>query len=160
MIRIRGVELREGGRDDWEPALALAWKVFNEFDAADYTPEGKESFRTFLGDGALDRMFRVGSYRLFVAVLYGNVIGMLTLRERAHISLLFVDGNCHRNGVGSDLVRLAATTIGRERRGRVMTVNASPYAVDFYKKLGFVATGKEQTHEGIRYTPMKLVLGK
>ncbi len=158
MIRIKGVIMREGTRDDWEPALALAWKVFNEFDAVDYTPEGKENFRRFLGDGSLDRMFRVGSYRLFTALLYGNVIGMLTLREGTHISLLFVDGNCHRNGVGSELVRLAARTIGREKIGGQLTVNASPYAIPFYERLGFTATGSETEQDGIRFTPMKLRL--
>ena len=37
-----------------------------------------------------------------------------------------------------------------------ITVNSSPYAVDVYKKLGFVIEEDEQTVDGIRFTKMKL----
>lgn len=35
-----------------------------------------------------------------------------------------------------------------------ITVNASPYAIEAYHHLGFVDTAKEQTVNGIRFTPM------
>ena len=38
-----------------------------------------------------------------------------------------------------------------------MTVNAAPYALGFYHKLGFQDTGMEETNDGIRFTPMKRV---
>ncbi|MCR5675072.1 MAG: GNAT family N-acetyltransferase [Lachnospiraceae bacterium] len=150
--------VREGTRDDWEPAKRLAWRVFNTYDAADYTEQGIETFREFLEDGSLYQMFLVGSYRLFVATLYGRMVGMLGLRERAHISLLFVDGQCHRNGIGSALVELAAETVAKEARGNALSVHASPYAVEFYRKLGFSATETERKQDGIRFTPMILEL--
>ncbi len=157
-MRIQGVAVREGTRDDWTSARELAWKCYNEFDAADYTPDGTEHFRSFLEDEKLTQMFYLGSYRLFVASLYGQIVGMLTLRERAHISLLFVDGNCQRNGIGAALVRLAAQTIADEGRGDTMSVHASPIAVPFYEKLGFTATEREKEQDGIRFTPMLLDL--
>ena len=36
-----------------------------------------------------------------------------------------------------------------------VTLNSSPYGLPFYEALGFVPTGKEQTVNGIRFTPMK-----
>ena len=41
---------------------------------------------------------------------------------------------------------------------RAVTVNASPYAVGFYEKNGFVALNKEQKADGIRFTPMRKAL--
>ena len=38
---------------------------------------------------------------------------------------------------------------------RAITVNASPYAVGFYEKNGFVTLDKEQKTDGIRFTPMR-----
>ena len=35
-----------------------------------------------------------------------------------------------------------------------ITVNAAPYAVGFYHKIGFIDLEKEKTTDGIRYTPM------
>ncbi len=150
--------VRQALRADWKPAMELAWRTFSEYDAADYTPEGIENFRQFLHDETLYQMFCTGSYRLFVSTLYGRIVGMLTLRERAHISLLFVDGTCHRNGMGSALVEMAAETVAGEQRGTCLTVHASPYALDFYRKLGFSETGVERIQEGVRYTPMILNL--
>ena len=37
-----------------------------------------------------------------------------------------------------------------------ITVNASPYGHEFYKKLGFVDISEEQITNGVRYYPMKV----
>ena len=37
-------------------------------------------------------------------------------------------------------------------------LNSSPYAISFYKKIGFIATDKEKIKNGIRYTPMELII--
>ncbi|ENY8640112.1 TPA: GNAT family N-acetyltransferase [Clostridioides difficile] len=39
-----------------------------------------------------------------------------------------------------------------------ITVNSSPYAVEVYHKLGFKDTAVEQIVDGIRFTPMKLLI--
>ncbi len=39
-----------------------------------------------------------------------------------------------------------------------ITVNSSPYAVEVYHKLGFKDTAVEQISDGIRFTPMKLLI--
>jgi predicted GNAT family N-acyltransferase len=38
---------------------------------------------------------------------------------------------------------------------QTITVNSSPYGVPFYHALGFEDSDKEQTVNGIRFTPMK-----
>ena len=40
-----------------------------------------------------------------------------------------------------------------------MTVNAAPYAVEFYHKLQFVDVAPQLSAEGITYTPMERVFG-
>ena len=39
-----------------------------------------------------------------------------------------------------------------------VTVNASPYGVAFYHKLGFRDTGLEMQQSGIRFTPMEFLM--
>ena len=39
-----------------------------------------------------------------------------------------------------------------------VTVNSSPYAVDFYHKIGFVDVREEIERDGIRFTPMRMEL--
>ena len=40
---------------------------------------------------------------------------------------------------------------------RYMTLKAAPYAVNFYKKIGFIAVRPEEEYSGIRVTPMEKV---
>jgi predicted GNAT family N-acyltransferase len=39
-----------------------------------------------------------------------------------------------------------------------VTVNSSPYAVEFYHKMGFVNLSDEIEKDGIRFTPMRMEL--
>lgn len=77
------------------------------FEAQDYTQEGIKSFQDFITDSVLHRMFLMGSYQLFVACENNRVVGMISLRNETHISLLFVEAACHRRGIGRALIRIS-----------------------------------------------------
>ena len=143
---------------DWDGAMKLAWDTFVRFDAPDYSQEGIENFYKFVNDDMLRKMFVAGHYQLFVAVDNDKYVGMLSLREKKHISLLFVDERYHKHCVASALLtfvcRYAVTEEGIDR----LTVNASPYAVEFYHKKGFKDLQGETVADGIRFTPMELLL--
>ncbi|MGN1160514.1 MAG: GNAT family N-acetyltransferase [Lachnospiraceae bacterium] len=149
---------RAAYRDEWQEAMGLAWRVFLRFDAADYPEEGVKSFYNFVTDSALQRMFIVGSYQMFCAFENGKMVGMITLRESEHISLLFVDGAHHKKGIGTKLVDEVRNYILTEVGGSRITVHSSPYAVNFYHKLGFRDLAPEQEADGIRFTPMEFYL--
>ncbi|MDE6913891.1 MAG: GNAT family N-acetyltransferase [Lachnospiraceae bacterium] len=135
--------------------MALAWRVFMQFEARDYTPEGIESFQDFITDSMLYRMFLMGEYQLFAAYDRGRMIGMISLRNETHISLLFVDANYHRHGIGRQLIQYVSDYVLREEGHDFVTVNAAPYAVEFYHRIGFVDTDVRQFNDGIWYTPMR-----
>ena len=145
---------------DWEGAIKLAWDTFVRYKAPGYSQEGIENFRKFVNDDMLRKMFLAGHYQLFVAVFEGKYLGMLSLREKKHISLLFVDGDCHGNGIGKALIRFVSKYVLEEEGIDKMTVNASPYALGFYHKMGFVDLREEMEADGIIFTPMELSLVK
>lgn len=151
-------EIRFAGREEWEEAMGLAWKTFLEFEADVYTPEGIRSFEDFITDSGLKRMFDMGAYQMISAFDQRKMIGMITLRNEMHISLLFVDKNYHRHGIGRALVGGMADYAKRELGQERLTVNASPYGVGFYHKIGFKDLGPEKQQDGIIYTPMYYIL--
>ncbi|MBO5293189.1 MAG: GNAT family N-acetyltransferase [Lachnospiraceae bacterium] len=138
--------------------MQLAWKTFLEFEAPVYKPEGIRSFYDFIKDDQLRRMFLMGAYQMFVAFADGKMIGMITMRGQGHISLLFVDEQFHRQGIGRVLIETLAGYLKNEMGMDRMTVNSSPYGVGFYHKLGFQDMGSETETDGIKYTPMELLL--
>ena len=143
---------------DWDGAMKLAWETFVRFNAPDYSQEGIDNFHKFITDDMLRKMFVAGHYQLFVAVDGDRYVGMLSLREKKHISLLFVDGDYHLYGVATALLRYVSEYALAEEGVDVLTVNAAPYATGFYHKRGFRDTASETITDGIRYYPMELKL--
>ena len=152
------VTYRAAYKSEWDICMDLAWRTFLKFDAPDYPQEGIDNFREFVTDEVLKDMFHAGEYQLFVAVRAGEIIGIISLRDRNHISLLFVDQNYHRQGIGTGLLQTLTEYMSSEMGQRSVTVNASPYAVGFYHKMGFEDTDIRQLVSGILYTPMILYI--
>lgn len=150
--------IRFAGQDEWEEAMGLAWKTFLEFEADDYSPQGIRSFEDFITDSGLKQMFLLGSYQMISAFVEGKMVGMITLRNEIHISLLFVDKQYHCHGIGRELIEKMAFYVKEELGKRRLTVNASPYGVPFYHRVGFRDIGPEKQQDGIIYTPMEYIL--
>ena len=134
------VTYRAAYKSEWDICMDLAWRTFLKFDAPDYPQEGIDNFREFVTDEVLKNMFHSGEYQLFVAVCAKKIIGIISLRDRNHISRTLTEYMYSEMGQTS------------------VTVNASPYAVGFYHKMGFEDTDIQQLVSGILYTPMILYI--
>lgn len=74
--------------------MDLCWRVFLEFEAPEYPPEGVEAFRAYLSD-----IEQVNHLTLFGAGEGQELLGVLAA-EGSHIALFFVDPAFHRQGIG------------------------------------------------------------
>lgn len=146
--------------EEWQDAISMVYKTFLEFDAPLFEKEGVDHFRRFLSDENLKRMFEAGTFSVIGAFDGPKIVGVVALRNESHISLLFVDKDYHRRKIGTKLVLTLADYVGNKLHKPSMTVNASPYAYDFYHKLGFFNIDEETLTDGITFTPMRLVLGE
>jgi len=145
-------------RKDWDMAMQLAWDTFLVYEAPEYAPEGVKNFHEFVKGDELRNMFALGEYRAWGAFDDDNVIvGILGIRKHWHISLLFVESRLHHQGIATALLKQAFSEAAKEGITE-MTVNSSPYAVEFYHKIGFEDLDHEKTTDGIRYTPMSIEL--
>ena len=151
-------EVRPLKRKDWDMAMQLAWDTFLVYEAPEYEPEGVKNFHEFVKGDELRRMFAAGAYKAWGAFDKNDVIvGVLGVRNNWHISLLFVEPSLHHQGIATSLLKnvfYEAAAQGAEE----MTVFSSPFAVEFYHKMGFTDTDREKTADGIRFTPMKIEL--
>ena len=128
-------------------AMELAWRVFQEFEAPEYAPEGVQAFHDYITAPAA-----VKTLTVYGAFKGESIIGVLAIRPGGtHISLFFVDPAYHRQGVGTALMQCFFADSGAE----TVTVHSSPYAVEVYRRLGFQPTAAEQLADGIRYIPME-----
>jgi GNAT superfamily N-acetyltransferase len=136
----------------------LIARVFGAFVAPHYADEGVAEFDGYANPEAL-RERLAGNHRMLVATIDGEIVGALELRNHEHVSLLFVDAEHQGEGVGRALLnRGLALCRAHDPTLEEVTVNASPNAVDAYRRLGFQILGPEQVKHGIRYQPMTLKL--
>ena len=135
-------------------SIALAEEVFTEFEAHDYSEEGIRNFHDFLY-GVNMKHRRVNGSIIFWGAYCGGVLaGVCALRDKTHISLLFVKKEFQRMGIGRLLTDTACRYV-RDTFGIAnVTLNSSPYGLPFYKAVGFIPTDMERIDDGIIYTPM------
>lgn len=150
-------EVRWAKPEEWAPAMTMIWKTFLTFEGKDYTEEGIKNFFDFITDNDLHDAFLRGNYQMMVALDRDKVIGAGSIRNRNHLSLLFVDEAYHHRGVGAALMGQLCRYLQDEAGERYMSLKAAPYAVNFYKKLGFHEVAPEERYAGIRVTPMEKV---
>ena len=141
------VSIRKLSEEEKSTALDLAWRVFSEYESPDYSKEGIEEFKKCLHDEEyLDGIEYYGAFD------GERLIGLVGIRsDKKHICFFFVDGKYHRRGIGTKLFK----AVRQDYPNQTITLNSSPYGVPFYHALGFTDTDKEQTVNGIRFTPMK-----
>jgi ribosomal protein S18 acetylase RimI-like enzyme len=152
-------EIRELKPDELDAASNLVRTVFMEFEAPDYSAQGVETFLRFIEPDAMRGMFERRVLR-FIGCFAAESppIGLMAMRGGSHISMLFVDKSFHHQGIGKALITAALNEAGAQAEAAAVTVNSSPYAIGFYRRMGFEATNTEQTVNGIRFTPMELQL--
>lgn len=150
--------IQEININELHETLDLVKRVFDEFEAPCYSLKGIESFYEFTNYNIIK--YKLTQNMKMLVVKDGkNIIGMIAFRDYKHICMLFIDKKYHKKGIGSKLVSIAIDLCRSNTAGlESVTVNSSPYAVEFYHKIGFKDMDKEQVEDGIRFTPMKFNL--
>ncbi|MCM1569670.1 MAG: GNAT family N-acetyltransferase [Roseburia sp.] len=154
---MENIKIRWAKPEEWAPAMTMIWKTFLEFEGKEYTQEGIRNFFDFITDDKLYQSFLRGTYQMVVAVDKERVVGVATVRNGHHLSLLFVDEEYHHRGIGSAMLTLFCRYLKEEAGERLMSLKAAPSALGFYQKLGFRLLGPEEDYEGIRVFSMEKI---
>ena len=127
-------------------ALSLVWRVFSEFEAPGCPSQGVTVFKEYITNSQeTDNLNFSGAY------IRGMLVGVIAVNNAGnHISLLFVEKNYQKRGIGTALLNHILKQSNSER----ITVNASTHAKCFYRKAGFVAASDTCQICGIRFIPM------
>jgi GNAT superfamily N-acetyltransferase len=153
-MMIEQVQIRPLRPDEYQEVSDLVLRVFDLDVARLYIAEGIEVFHSYSQAAAMRE--RAGSgHTILVAELEGRLVGAAEVRDFNHLSLLFVEHQSQRNGIGRMLF-LEVLRICREHNPllKAITVHSSPNAVEAYERLGFRATSALQRIDGIDFVPM------
>jgi len=149
------MNIKEIQADEVEDVSIMIKEVFNKYISPDYTKEGISQFNSFVDEGTIRERLAAGSL-ILVAKEGETIAGVIEIREGSHIPIFFVKDGFQGKGLGHRLFRKAVKKNTENNPAvEVLTVNASPYAVDIYKSMGFRNAAAMQVKSGIRYYPME-----
>lgn len=141
-------------KSDIKNALNLAWAVFQECAAPDYSQQGIEEFKEFLSYSYIAEKFEKGELSFWGCKDNGYLTGVIATRGINHICMLFVKQEYQKRGIAKSLFQTVKERCKNRYNINRITVYSTPYAVKVYHRLGFVDTSKEQIVNGFRFTPM------
>jgi ribosomal protein S18 acetylase RimI-like enzyme len=98
-------------------------------------------------------LHRFRYFQPFAYITGVQIIGYINERGGGHISMLFVDGDYHRNGIATALMNHMSEDLKSKNILRI-TVNSSPFGIPFYENYGFTKTDEMQRKDGFIYLPM------
>lgn len=149
--------IRKINSNEINEALNLALKVFTEFIAPDYKPQGLETFkRTVIENEEFIENCKKGVCPIYAAFDGNKMIGIIGMRTTSHINLVFTKKEYHRQGVATSIFQyLLNDKKATDPNLKEITLNSSPYGKAFYLHVGFTPLSDEQEIDGIRFTPMK-----
>ena len=144
------IEVKQLLNNEKDEALLFAKKVYIECKDESYSEQGIGTFCKFVDNKEITKSFKV--YGAFEDNVLKGIIA--TDRRKRHISLFFVDKVSQGKGIGKKLMSVVID----DNENSFITVNSSRYVVPIYKKIGFIKTEEEKEQDGLKFTPMKLVL--
>ena len=144
------IEIKQLLNNEKDEALLFAKRVFIQSEDESYSEQGIETFCNFVNNKKITKSFKV--YGAFEDNVLKGIIA--TDSPKKHICLFFVDKVSQGKGIGKKLMSF----IIDDNENSFITVNSSRYAVSIYEKIGFIKTEEEKEQDGLKFTPMKLVL--
>ena len=144
------IEIKQLVDNEKSKALLFAKRIFIESEDESYSKEGIEPFCNFVDNKKITKSFKV--YGAFEDNILKGLIA--TDRRKRHINLFFVDKVSQGKGIGKKLMNIVVNN----NENSYITVNSSRYGVPIYEKLGFIKMEEEKEQDGLKFTPMKLIL--
>ncbi|MDR0897575.1 MAG: GNAT family N-acetyltransferase [Oscillospiraceae bacterium] len=148
-------DIRRARAEEVRPALEMAYRVFEVYEAPDYAPEAAARFRADVVENeAAIRNWASGGNTMFIALDGEKIIGVIGEKGgNGHINIVFVDGAYHRRGIATALMQAMVGDLQSRGFERV-TLFSSPYGVPFYRHFGFIPTGEMHESDGFLIQPM------
>jgi len=148
-------KIRQATADDVLPALNLALRVFTEFEAPAYEHGAVAKFKSdCIENDEYIENYKSGKRLMFIAVDDEKIVGIVNERGNGRISMMFVNGEYHRQGIATALMKRIVYELKLQGIDKI-TLQSSTYGVPFYNAFGFKSTGAERQADFFTVIPME-----
>ncbi|WP_020004205.1 GNAT family N-acetyltransferase [Brachyspira innocens] len=143
------IKIEKASVDDIEEISMLAKNIYLKYNSHIDTEEGINNVLLFISsDNMRLRFFMEGSLILIARNQNNSILGMIEIINYDHISLFFVNDKYFKSKIGTRLFEEAKNILKSDK----YTVKSSDYALEFYKKLGFIKLYNDiQEENGVHF---------
>jgi GNAT superfamily N-acetyltransferase len=148
------MRIRLATKEDAAAISGLIRPLAAKFIAREFSPEGVENLLSGMTAEAVQQFLDAG-FRYHVAEEGGDLLGVVATRDDRHLYHLFVAETFQRRGLAREMWAVARQACLDAGWPGAFTVNSSRYAVEVYKKLGFVEAAPPTEKDGVVFIPMR-----
>jgi ribosomal protein S18 acetylase RimI-like enzyme len=149
--------IRRVRKEDVPEIVKLVKKTFKRFIAPTFTKKAAQFRIAKIAEKSEELVTK--EHISFVALIGKTIVGVVDGRiekRKGHIRWLFVDKRYHKQGIGKILMDKIESVM--KKKVKVVKLNASIYALDFYHRIGYKKTRGIVNRKGAYTHPMKKVL--
>ena len=136
--------------EDFDKASDVLWRSFYDAEKHNTSMEGMELFRDLTAPVSLSINTFDGTTELY-GVFSPDLCAVGAVKDQKQILLLYVHPERKNEGIGSRLLSHLECVC----EGEIVHLNASDYALQFYKKRGYEVVGGRREESGLIFTPME-----
>lgn len=130
--------------------------VFDSSVANFYSDQGNEEFYKYITPKAIEEQLQKDHW-ILKAEIDKKLVGIIEIRSNNHLSMLFVDPQHQKQGIGRQLLVQAIKLIKQNNSSvKMIAVHSSPNSVTAYEALGFKSVSDEKEVNGIKFTTMEM----
>ena len=151
--------IRPARIDEAEALSALLTELCERFVVHEFSEEGRRHLLASMSPEALRGNLEAG-FDVLVAEEPGSgrLAGVVASRDDSHLFHLVVAADFQRRGLARRLWETARDRCIERAGTERFTVNATRYALEAYKRLGFRPTGEPAVERGVVSYPMEFVV--
>ena len=147
--------IRKAKHNDIDGISHLITPLVIKYIVPTCSKEGGQLILNSMEPNCISNYFDAG-YEYHVAELNGELIGVVGMKENAHLYHLFVADSQQGKGLSRMLWELARDAcLANGNKGK-FTVNSALNAADVYLKFGFVPVSGIREKQGVKDMPMEL----
>ncbi|MBS0343877.1 MAG: GNAT family N-acetyltransferase [Proteobacteria bacterium] len=151
----QSMSIRRATRDDASAISALILSLAHHF-LLHADGSGADAFLLALGPAGIERNIAATELDYYVGMVGSQMAGVVAVRHTTHLFHLFVGHAFQRRGVARALWSHVKAVYEWPSASAPTTVNSTPFALSFYERIGFQATGPRVETNGIAFIPMQL----
>jgi Acetyltransferases len=149
------IEIRKAQESDYKICGTIGLDNYKSFIKKRGNWLASYAFKRYFSEERFIRRSK-NQYDIYIACYQNKIVGFMELEKKEILASCYVKKDYHYLGIGTLLLKKAELLcLKGNKSSTYLSLEASDYAIDFYKKKGYQTSKERKRLLGIDMTPMR-----